>query len=300
VSASQCLSNLGHCPELLATDRGHGDSHTSGPKMRLLITTCLGAVQLSLLGQLVAPTLIYRYQRPNSNARRAEHWRLNHLPGPFRDTDITSNKCRSAPQKFNKLVLVDRNSLPLLSPGTWTRHNVGQALDSCLQWDTMLPGPRGRLPSGHVGGCSDPLVSKPPVLSLVALRRLVAVTTREVPPGPCYWTYSTCDSRCPTYSIAWCCVLWYLGRAGTLPAFPHPLVPGKSQVGAVACRVGPDQTNFHPLLDAYSHGACHSQEAGKQPQIGQMSLAALKKHAPPASSSRQAQWIPFRAGGGAI
>lgn len=83
------------------------------------------------------------------------------MPGPFRDTDTTSNKCRSTPRKLNKLVLVDRNSLPLLSPGTWIRHNVGHALDSCVQWDTVLPGPRGRLPSGHVGGCSDPLVSKP-------------------------------------------------------------------------------------------------------------------------------------------
>ena len=55
-----------HRPGLLATDRGHGDGHASGQKLRLLIRTCLGAVQLSLLGQLyyVARNLIYRYQSP--------------------------------------------------------------------------------------------------------------------------------------------------------------------------------------------------------------------------------------------
>ena len=114
-------------------------------------------------------------------------------------------------------------------------------------------------------------------------------------------TEPTCYSRYVPHTVlhgAVYCGTW--GGSGTLPAFPHPLVPGKSQVGAVACRVGPDQTNSHPLLDAYSHGVCHSQEIGKQPQIGQMSLAALKKRPPAARNSRQAQWIPFRVGGGAI
>lgn len=45
-------SNLSHRPALLVTDRGHGDSHASSPKLRLLIRNFLGAVQLSLLGLL--------------------------------------------------------------------------------------------------------------------------------------------------------------------------------------------------------------------------------------------------------
>lgn len=160
-----------------------------------LTTTCLGALQLSLLevGAAVTPTLIYRSvpEPNNTNARSRGGGARGRSTGRQTTCRAHSVTQTSRPisaavhhRDINKLVLVDRNSLPLLSPGTWTRHNVGQALDFGPWWATLLPGPRGRLPSGHVGGCSDPLVSKPPVLAPVASRRLVPVTTREVPPGP--------------------------------------------------------------------------------------------------------------------
>lgn len=52
VRLARSPSNLSHRPALLVTDRCDGDSHASSPKLRLLIRTFLGAVQLSLLGLL--------------------------------------------------------------------------------------------------------------------------------------------------------------------------------------------------------------------------------------------------------
>jgi hypothetical protein len=174
------------------------------------------------------------------------HWRLNHLPGPFRDTDIRSNKCRGAPQKFNKLVLVDRNCQPLLGPGTWTRHNVGHALDFCLQWDTVLPGPHGRLPSGHVGCCSDPQVSKPQFYSLSPLGDLF-----QSPYGKFHRALATGPTPQVLHGVVYCatCLLGSSRYVASFPASPCAWEPPTSGGGGqLRLEWVPTKPTSHPLL----------------------------------------------------
>lgn len=114
-------------------------------------------------------------------------------------------------------------------------------------------------------------------------------------------TGPTCYSKCVPHTVlhgAVYCGTWVAPARCQLSRIP--LCLGKAKSEQLRVEWGPTKPNSHPLQDAYSHRVCHSQEAGKQPQIGQMSLAAVKKRAPAANNSRQAQWIPFRVGGGAI